>query len=100
MLYKEFNVYVDMAIEARDLIRGATDQEIPGVKEDVQQLEHIKVTTITILNANGAEKMGRPVGTYVTIESPPLKINDPYVRDEIVASMEKSMHKHWLDTPL
>ena len=24
--------------------------------------------------------MGRPIGTYVTIESPPLKINDPYVR--------------------
>ncbi len=91
MLYKDFNIYVDMAIEARDLIRGTTDQEIPGVKEDVQQLEHIKVTTITILNANGAEKMGRPVGTYVTIESPPLKINDPYVGDEIVTQMEKSM---------
>ncbi|HBQ26981.1 MAG TPA: GPR endopeptidase, partial [Syntrophomonas sp.] len=91
MLYKDFNIYVDMAIEARDLIRGTTDQEIPGVQEDVQQLEHIKVTTITILNASGAEKIGRPIGTYVTIESPPLKINDPYVRDEIVAQMEKSM---------
>jgi spore protease len=36
-------------------------------------------------------KWGRPIGTYITIESPPLKINDPYV-DEIVKSMEKSMH--------
>ena len=61
------------------------------VKEDIEQLKHIKVTTITILNASGAEKMGRPIGTYITIESPPLKINDPYVRDEIVAQMEKSM---------
>ena len=91
MLYKEFSIYVDMAVEARDLIRGAADQEIPGVKEDVEQLEHIKVTTITILNPSGAEKMDRPIGTYVTIESPPLKINDPYIRDEIVAKMEQSM---------
>ena len=30
MLYQDFNIYVDMAVEARDLIRGATDQEIPG----------------------------------------------------------------------
>lgn len=92
MLLKDFNVYVDMAIEARDLVRGASNQEIPGVKEDVEQLEHIKVTTITILNQSGADQLGRPIGTYVTIESPPLKINDPYVRDEIVQSMEKSMH--------
>ena len=28
---------------------------------------------------------------FVTIESPPLKINDPYVRDEIVEAMEESM---------
>ena len=92
MINREFNIYVDMAIEARDLVRGASDQEIPGVKEDIKQLKNIKVTTISILDQNGAEKMGRPIGTYVTIESPPLKINDPYVNDEIVEAMEASMH--------
>ena len=61
MLYHDFNIYVDMAVEARDLIRGTTDQEIPGVKEDIEQLEHIKVT-ITILNASGAEKWGALLG--------------------------------------
>jgi spore protease len=91
MLLKDFNIYVDMAIEARDLVRGAADQEIPGVKEEVEQLEHIKFTTITILNQTGADQLGRPIGTYVTIESPPLKINDPYVRDEIIQTMEKSL---------
>jgi spore protease len=91
-MLKDFNIYVDMAIEARDLVRGDTNQEIPGVREDVEQLEHIKITTITILDQTGAERLGRPIGTYVTIESPPLKINDPYVRDEIIQSMEKSMH--------
>jgi len=91
MIREKFNIYVDMAIEARDLVRGSTNEEIPGVKEDIQQLEHIKVTAITILNQSGAEKLGRPIGTYITIESPPLKINDPYVRDEIITSMAKNM---------
>ncbi|WP_061215141.1 GPR endopeptidase [Syntrophomonas wolfei] len=92
MINREFNIYIDMAIEARDLVRGAGDQEIPGVKEDIKQLKNIKITTITVLDQNGAEKLGRPIGSYVTIESPPLKINDPYVRDEIVEAMEESMH--------
>ncbi len=92
MIRKELNIYIDMAIEARDLLRGESDQEIPGVREDITHLENIKITTITVLDQNGAEKMGRPIGTYVTIESPPLKVNDPYVRDEIIEAIEKSMH--------
>ncbi|NLB88432.1 MAG: GPR endopeptidase [Syntrophomonadaceae bacterium] len=91
-IINNFSLNVDLAVEARDLIRGDADVEIEGVKEEVKSLENIKVTTITILNEMGAQKMGRPIGTYVTIESPPLKINDPYVRDEIIESMEESMH--------
>ncbi len=91
-IIKNFSLNVDLAVEARDLVRGDADVEISGVREDVKDLEHIKVTTITILDEAGAQKMGRPIGTYVTIESPPLKINDPYVKEEIVNSMETSMH--------
>lgn len=80
-----------MAIEARDLVRGAADREIPGVEEQVQKLEFSKVTTITILNENGARQIGKPIGTYVTIESPPLKINDPYVKEEIIQIMSNSL---------
>lgn len=91
-IIKEFSLNVDLAVEARDLIRGTRDQEIQGVEEQVETMEHIKITTISIRNAAGAQQMGRPVGTYITIESPPLKINDPYVKDEIIQAMEKSMH--------
>lgn len=91
-IINNFSLNVDLAVEARDLIRGTADVEISGVKEEVKNFENIKVTTITILDEMGAQKMGRPVGTYVTIESPPLKINDPYVKEEIIESMEESMH--------
>ncbi len=88
-----YNLYVDLAVEARDLVRGTKDVEIHGVSEQVEQLEHIKITTIDILNSEGAQKLGRPIGTYITIESPPLKIYDPGVIDEIKLGIEKSMTK-------
>ncbi|NLG32130.1 MAG: GPR endopeptidase, partial [Syntrophomonadaceae bacterium] len=81
-----------MAIEARDLVRGVTNKEIPGVEEQVETMEFIKATTITIMNEKGAQQLGRPVGIYVTIDSPPLKINDPYVKNEIITVMEKNLH--------
>jgi len=90
-IIQAFNLNVDMAVEARDLVRGATNQEIPGVEEKVEQMENIKITTITVKDQAGAQKMGRPVGSYITIESPPLKINDPYVKDEIIKAMVASM---------
>jgi spore protease len=91
-LIKAFNLSVDLAVEARDLVRGAADVEIEGVVESVEDLaENVKIHTITIKDAIGAQKIGKPIGTYVTIQSPPLKINDPYVKEEIVKAMAKSM---------
>lgn len=91
-IIKLFNLDVDLAVEARDLVRGTADREIPGVVEQVEKMEKIKITTITIKDQQGAHMMGRPIGSYVTIESPPLKINDPYVKDEIIDAMEKNMN--------
>lgn len=90
-ILNEFSLYVDLAVEARDLVRGATDREIAGVEEKVEQMENIKITTISIKNQEGAKSMGRPIGEYITIESPPLKINDPYIKEEIIQAMEKGM---------
>lgn len=88
---RSFNLNVDLAIEARDLVRGTTGREIKGVEEKVEKLEQIKITSIFIREPQAAQVMGRPVGTYITIESPPLKINDPYVKQEIIDAMAKSM---------
>ncbi len=88
---KEFKLHIDLAVEAKDLARGAADVEVEGVEEKVENMEHLKITTINILNNIGAGKVGKPIGTYITIESPPLKINDPYVNDEVIKAVEKSM---------
>lgn len=93
-LLKAFNLHVDLAVEARDLVRGAADVEIEGVIENVEELDNnVKINTIIIKDQNGAQRVGKPIGTYVTIQSPPLKINDPYVKEEIIQAMAKSMQQ-------
>ncbi|HBQ86491.1 MAG TPA: GPR endopeptidase [Syntrophomonas sp.] len=90
-LLAELNLNIDMAVEAHALLRGETGQEINGVEEQVEKMENIKITTITIKNQAAAQAMGRAPGIYITIESPPLKINDPYVKQEIIQAMDKGL---------
>ena len=88
---QDFSLNVDLAIEARDLVRGAADTEIEGVTEEVISKEQIKTHIIKINTEPGAQKMGRPIGTYITIESPPMKVNDPYLKEELVDAIAESM---------
>lgn len=68
--------YLDLAVEAHDLLRGSTGQEIHGVRHEQSRFAHGTVTTITILNEEGEKAMGRPQGTYVTIEANELRHNN------------------------
>lgn len=63
---------LDLATEAHSLLRGDADMEIPGVKEDVEHYPQAKITTISILNPQGEELMGKKMGHYINIEIPHL----------------------------
>lgn len=61
---------LDMATEAHSLLKGDGGMEIEGVRHSEQNFAGGKVVTIEIFNAQGAEAMGRDIGTYTTIELP------------------------------
>lgn len=63
-------MYTDLAVEIQEECSGEKG-EIPGVvleqyKEDGKG---IRVTKIQIKTADGAKRMGRPIGNYMTLES-------------------------------
>jgi len=89
--YSEFAVRVDLALEARDIVRGATGREIPGVEEQVKELPNSKITVITIKDKNAEQLMGKPVGTYITIEVQRLRFKDPEVQDEVIDAVAQSL---------
>ena len=59
----------DLALEIRESIEG-DDREIRGVvlEEKLVEEERIKVTKVVIRNRKGAQAMGKPMGTYITLE--------------------------------
>jgi spore protease len=82
-LYKLMGIQLDLAVEAHEILRGEVGREIPGVKMDEERYENAVVKTITILDEQGAQIMGRPPGTYVTLESSEIRDNNKMVHKQI-----------------
>jgi len=75
-LYGLLGISLGLAVEAHDLARGETGREVPGVKMDENQFEYGAIKTITILNEQGEQIMGKPRGSYITLESTALRNNN------------------------
>ena len=71
-----FNFNTDMADERRDIFKKANNlEEIPGVEtESIEEGEDIKTNRVKILDKQGEEAIGKPIGTYITIDIKNLKI--------------------------
>lgn len=72
-------MYTDLAVEIQEECSGR-QCEIPGVvleqyKEDGKG---IRVTKIQIQTADGAKRMGRPIGNYMTLESADKEHSDEH----------------------
>ena len=59
----------DLAVEAAELWRESAPGagELPGVESREALREGYKVTTVRVLDGRGAEALGKPVGSYVTL---------------------------------
>ncbi|MBR5329532.1 MAG: GPR endopeptidase, partial [Firmicutes bacterium] len=78
--------FYDLALEARAAIRGDIDREIPGVKEDISETPYHRISTITIFNHEGEALMGRPCGTYITMDAKSSFDAEP-AKEEMVKTM-------------
>lgn len=60
----------DLALEARELWQEQAEQttKLSGVRAREQRAKGISTTVVEVLNREGAQNLGKPVGTYVTLE--------------------------------
>ena len=79
----EFQVRTDLALEARE--RFEEDVEIRGVEveEAYDEQRDIRVTVVRIRTENGAKAMGKPIGTYITLEAPRMSEPDEDYHREV-----------------
>lgn len=86
-----FQVRTDLAVEARELYKESNNMEVSGVEVEKKEEENYSITRVKILNESGAEKMGKPIGIYTTIEVPALKKADQDLKDEISKVLSKEL---------
>lgn len=83
-MFGRFRIRTDLALEARESFEE-DDVKIRGVRieeEDDEELE-IHTTRVVIETENGAKTMGKPVGTYITMEAPNMSAPDEDYHREI-----------------
>jgi spore protease len=87
-------IRTDLALEVRESF-PEDDVEIKGVilTENYDEKNRIRVSTVEIKDAKGAEAMQKPIGTYITIEAPEIDQSDEDyhkpVSDEIAKHLRK-----------
>ena len=91
-----FPIRTDLALEAREYIEEANG-EMRGVivntysaASDTVQVTHVQITT-----KNGAKSMGKPIGTYITLEADNLTEPDEDYHREVSKVIAKQL-KHLL----
>lgn len=76
-MFNGINFRTDLALERRDLYKKANnlDKEIDGIKtEEEENGPRIRTSRVKVLDENGAKAIGKPVGSYITIDIQKLKV--------------------------
>ncbi|HJA05798.1 MAG TPA: GPR endopeptidase [Candidatus Mediterraneibacter pullicola] len=76
-MLRNYSVRTDLALEEKERFES-DNVEISGVvlEEEYDEEKELKVSRVEIRTENGAKAMGKPAGTYLTLESPNLALPD------------------------
>lgn len=82
----------DLAVELREDF-SEDDERIKGVtiKETCYKQKKVRVSTVCITDASGAEAMGRPIGTYITVEAKGLAEGEEKLRRFVAETLAEQL---------
>lgn len=98
-MVEKYKIRTDLAMEQKE--RFESDHvEVSGVvlEEEYDEEKEIKITTVRIETENGAKAMGKPVGTYLTLEAPNMAAADEGYHREISETLAGFLEKYMKDT--
>lgn len=83
-------IRTDLALEAHETVEESSTH-IHGIEvhEKHFEKEQISVTTVAITTKNAAKALGKPMGTYITIEAPALDVPDEGSHREVSARLSE-----------
>lgn len=77
------NFRTDLAIEAKEHYAKEHKNEIDGVIVEEEIINDSKVTKVRIESEEGAKKLGKPIGNYITIDIPEHTVYDGELMDDL-----------------
>lgn len=87
-----FQIRTDLAVEARELYQENKRQEIPGVEvEQSKEGNDVEITRVKVIDDKGSQLMGRPKGSYVTVEAKGLRNADADLKDNVSKALAKEL---------
>ena len=99
MMVEKYKIRTDLAMEQKERFESG-HVEVSGVvlEEEYDEEKEIKITTVRIETENGAKAMGKPVGTYLTLEAPNMAAADEGYHREISETLAGFLEKYMKDT--
>lgn len=71
-----YNFRTDLADERTNIFKKNNNisDNIDGIETNIKEEGNIKITEVKVINQNGANSIGKPVGSYITIDIKKLKL--------------------------
>lgn len=88
-----FSIRTDLAVEKKELYQKHFKKEIDGIIIQEENLDEVKITTVDIINDEGAKKMGKDIGTYITLDIPMCTSYDAPLKDEVTHILAGNLEK-------
>ncbi len=87
-----FKIRTDLALEARESIEeGAEELRGVSVEEDYHEDSEVRITRVMIESKNSARILGKPIGTYLTLEAPAMSQPDEDYHKEISRELAEQL---------
>lgn len=87
-----FKIRTDLALEAKESAKeGCGELRGVSVDEIYREASEIRITRVVIESKNSAKLLGKPVGTYITLEAPAMAQPDEEYHKEISRELAKQL---------
>ena len=101
---EHFPIRTDLALESKERLE-AEKNEMRGVvfEEHFDEKRNVTITIVTIETENGAKAIGKPVGTYLTLEAPDMAVPDEGSHrevSEVLAEQLRALMKENMESVL
>lgn len=87
------SVRTDLAIENAEMFQETEELQGIRIEEETGQVSGIRVTWVAVENEQGAKKLGKAIGDYVTLEVPMLDETDVSYHREITNEVAEQIRR-------